>query len=328
MSTPHDDLPARLVHIAALQLGDRELAQRWSEEWRSSLPPRDRYRRWRYALSILVRGAYGTRWAIRHPRSDSNLVGASAILQVLSWLLVVSGGILFVVTASSFGSTAVWTLGVGHTWPYLASSWCAAIMALLILSILHRRARWVLAIGTLGSLVETWTGVQVLQSQGPPVTWFSLGINMSGFPGLWYPAQQAVCLGATLGGLTILVSRMTPPRARACAGIVTCALAQGGSYANVVGIGVTDTFQRLSSLEGLWWSLCQRLVPHNSSPILISEHGHIGLNLSRTAAGLMWSIQGPVVAILLAMASWLICTAIWMVRASISRQNRGGVVRP
>jgi hypothetical protein len=72
-----DDLPARLVRRAARRLGDRQLTDRYTEEWLSSLPSPDQYRRWRYALSLLLRGAPATRRAVYRPAADGELPSAA-----------------------------------------------------------------------------------------------------------------------------------------------------------------------------------------------------------------------------------------------------------
>jgi hypothetical protein len=74
-----DDLPARLVRRAARQLGDEQLTERYTEEWLSSLPPGDQYRRWRYALSLLLRGAPATRRAVHRPATNGEWPSAAKI---------------------------------------------------------------------------------------------------------------------------------------------------------------------------------------------------------------------------------------------------------
>ena len=62
-----DDLTARLARRAARQFGDEHLADRYAEEWLNSLPSRGGYQRWRYALSLSLRGARATRRAVGCP---------------------------------------------------------------------------------------------------------------------------------------------------------------------------------------------------------------------------------------------------------------------
>lgn len=91
-----EDVPALLVRASALQLRDAEAIERYTEEWLANLPKRSLYLRWRYAISLLTRGASATRVALRCAGQDAAaerfqagvlVLGYGAILGGLTWCL-------------------------------------------------------------------------------------------------------------------------------------------------------------------------------------------------------------------------------------------------
>jgi len=136
-----DDLPARLVRRAARHLGGKQLTERYTEEWLSSLPPQDQYRRWRYALSLLLRGAPATRRALYRPATAGELPSAARIGTCL----------IAIMTAAAMLLTRYYTWDT----PFRVSQdshligWWLMIAALAALSLPYRSARWAAGCGAI-----------------------------------------------------------------------------------------------------------------------------------------------------------------------------------
>ena len=157
-----DDIPARLVRAAALQLGDKQLAARYEEEWLGSLPPRDRYWRWRYAVSLFLGGARATRWAVGLPPADPKWPSLIAKIQSGTCLLAVTPAAVMLLARYCPWTAPVW---VSQDTAFIG--WCLMIGALISLSVFYRCARWWAGCGVMLSLIQTWTGTAFLQGGGP-----------------------------------------------------------------------------------------------------------------------------------------------------------------
>lgn len=339
MITSRDDLPARLVRVAALQLGDRDLAARWGEEWLASLPPRDGYLRWRYALSLLARGAYATRWAIRRPDTGSNWSSVPAVTRRALCPLLITSAVAMAATTWPSGS-ATWVLGpdgfnsnigdpLGSFWwtqyPTArwcsVSAWCLMICVLVVLSLYHRVARWMLGAGIALSLTQTWAGIVFPQGSGPYFYHSSFAGAPVGMPGVWYPGQEAICLGAVLGGLALLFAYRTPLYIRASAGLAICALVSGTDMGN--GRPGLDTTSLLGMpWSSLWLHLCQ-----------VGAGQSFGIDLGATGIvfdpqailqSLTWGMEGLILPCIAAVAVRLGSAAICILQASAQRRSAGG----
>ena len=159
-----DDIPARLVRAAALQLGDKQLAARYEEEWLGSLPPRDRYWRWRYAVSLswaergrpagpLVSGS-------RRPADPNGLPDSQDPERNVPAGGHPRGrhapGALLPVDRARLGFS-------GHCLHRLVPDDRCPDLAELS----YRCARWWAGCGVMLSLIQTWTGTAFLQGGGP-----------------------------------------------------------------------------------------------------------------------------------------------------------------
>ncbi len=334
MITPRDDLPARLVRVAALQLGDRDLAARWGEDWLASLPPRDRYLRWRYALSLLVRGAYATRWAIRRPHAGSNWSPVPAVTRrVLCPLLIISAVVMAATTwVLAYGLTtghgvaaplgALWWTAYPTARWCSVSAWCLMICALVVLSLYHRIARWMLGAGIMLSLTQTWAGIVLLQGSGP-FYYHPDSPDPGGIPGVWYPGQEAICLGAVLGGLALLFAYRTPLHIRAAASLAICALISGTDMGN--GVPGLDWISQIGMpWSSLWLHLCGQIDSGaNSFGVDIGNTG-IVFDPSGILQSLMWGMEGLILPSIAAVAVRLGSAAICILRASAQRRSTGG----
>jgi len=226
-----DDLPARLVRLAARQLGDKQLTERYAEEWLSSLPPRDRYWRWRYALSLLLRGAPATRRAVHGPAADGEPPSAARI----------GTCVIAIMTATAMLLTRYYTSDM----PFRVSQdghligWWLMIGALAALCLSYRGARWAAGCGLLLSLIQTWTGTALLQGGGPvgtivastqgsvPGHRIELSAGLLCEPGTWYWVQAAASLGILFGVMAVMFRRRVPLLVRALAGLGACVLVVG-----------------------------------------------------------------------------------------------------
>jgi hypothetical protein len=289
VSTSQDDLPTRLVRVAALQLGDRELAARWGEEWLFSLPPRDRYRRWRYALSLLVRGAHAIRWEIRRPGIGSNWYSFPAALRRGFCLLLTGVTVLACINAHNIGWVWLWGPWAAADWSVVGSC-CAATLALLVLSVHHRTARWVLAAGIAFSLVESWTGTWFLQVSAPA------GIDVNILPTAWNITLQAVFLAAVLGGLVIIAAYRTPALTRVCTTLaVSILISEIGVFCTPLGI--------FGDLTMPYGSLTDRSYPGieifwNEACSFLASLVHPGpwTDLQQGLYYILWDLQFPILA--------------------------------
>ena len=253
-----DDLPARLVRRAARQLGDEERADRYAEEWLSSLPPRGGYQRWRYALSLSLRGARATRRAVgcpparrrptdaEWPRTVASIRNGTCPAMILAAVMLL--------TQYYFWNAPFWVSQYGHF-----IGWCLMIGALVALSFLYRGARWAAGCGVLVSLIQTWTGTAFLQGGGPVGTLAGkLLANVPGGsleatfwpePGTWYWAQEAACLGALFTGIAVIFGRRIPLVMRASAVLGVCALVVGAQTS--FGVPMTTYFSNGPG-SGVW----------------------------------------------------------------------------
>jgi hypothetical protein len=232
MTMRPDDLPARLVRAAALQLGDKQLIARYAEEWLASLPPRDRYQRWRYALSLFLRGARATRWAVHLPPADGKWPSLIAKIQNGVCLLAIAPAAIMLLARYYPWNAPAW---VSQDTDFIG--WTLMIGALALLSASYRCARWVAGCGVLLSLIQTWTGTAFLQGGGPLGTFVvSVRTNVPGGalqgswfmqPETWYWAQAAVCLGALAGGIAVVFRYRAPLLVRTFAGLAVCVLVIG-----------------------------------------------------------------------------------------------------
>jgi hypothetical protein len=98
MPLERDDAAAALVRAAARQLCDRRLRQRYVEEWLASMPTRSGYLRWRYALSLALRGARATDRAIYQMSGQFRIVRFASVWCALgtaaAGLLILSSQLL------------------------------------------------------------------------------------------------------------------------------------------------------------------------------------------------------------------------------------------
>jgi hypothetical protein len=253
-----DDLPARLVRRAARQFGDEELADRYAEEWLSSLPPRNGYQRWLYALDLLLRGASATRRAIDWPPARRPPTAAewplvmARIRNGTSPAMILAAVMLL--TQYYFWNAPFWASQDGHF-----IGWCVMIGSLATLSLLYRGARRAAGCGVLLSLVQTWTGTAFLQGGGPVGTFAGKMLaNVPGGsleaafwpePGIWYWAQEAACLGALFAGIAVVFGRRTSLLMRASAVLGVCALVVGAQTS--FGVPVTAYFSNGPG-SGVW----------------------------------------------------------------------------
>jgi hypothetical protein len=232
MTMRPDDLPARLVRAAALQLGNKPLIARYEQEWLGSLPPRDRYQRWRYALSLFLRGARATRWAVHLPPADATWPSLRAKIRDGVCLLAITTAIVMLLARYYQLYTPVWGSLVTDF-----AGWCLMVGALVLLSFCYRGARWAAGCGVLLSLIQTWTNTAFLQGGGPLETIVASvrtdvpggELTVSGFmqPDVWYWVQAAACLGALFGGVAVVFRYRAPLLVRTFAGLAVCVLVVG-----------------------------------------------------------------------------------------------------
>jgi hypothetical protein len=220
MTMMQDDFAARLVRAAALQLGSQHLTHRYAEEWLSNLPPRDRYQRWRYALSLFLRGAQATRWALRHQAADSRCSALTAKVRTGACLLLIPAGVLLL--AGYYGS-GPWKIVEGDS----SIGWFLMTGTLTALSLSYRGARWAVACGILLSLIQTWAGTSFIQGGGPLVgMWSQPGFRQSQSVA-WQAMESAGCLAAAFGGIATAFRYRTPLLVRIFAGLGASALFAG-----------------------------------------------------------------------------------------------------
>jgi hypothetical protein len=221
VSAQDGDFPVLLVRAAALQLGDRQLAERYAEEWLSSLPQRSRYLRWRYALSLFLHGAQATRLVLR--RTGGRYGPLTARLRVAVCLLAITPAVVPLVV-----SYYLWN---DPYWVFTECGWYLMIGALLALSLSNRHARWVAGAGILLSLVQTWLGTNFFQVADPGPFWEPGNPWVSA--GAW--VSGAASLGAVFGGVAVVFSARSGLFIRILTALGVCTLAANagmtvGSY--------------------------------------------------------------------------------------------------
>lgn len=303
MSACRDDLPAQLVRAAARQLGDRDLAARWGEEWLFSLPPRDRYRRWRYALSLLVRGAHATRLEIRHPATGSNWYRCPAPLRRA--LCVLLTGCTMLIFTSPFQTGWPLPTALDAVGWYEFSICCVLVLTLMAESVYHRIARWVLVTGLLVGLGENWTGTWFLPiiTPRPPTPGPSL-------PTAWNLTLDAIFLAAVSGGLVIAAAYRTLALTRIGAALAASILllqtamcyappwTYGGAWPALSG-----GFNHLPGIEIFWDHACYYLAGLPPT----GEAGYLPMTFYYSIWGLQFLILAGVAAVVVRAGSAVVC---------------------
>jgi len=311
-----DDLPARLVRAAALQLGDKRLIARYEEEWLGSLLFRSRYQRWRYALSLFLRGARATRWAV-HPR-PADAKGPSLIAKIQSRACLLA---LIPAAVMLLARYYPWTAPAWVSQDTDFIGWCLMIGVLASLSFSYRGARWA-GCGVLLSLIQTWTGTAFLQGGGPLGTFVaSMRTNVPGGelqlsllmqPEVWYWAQAAACLGALFGGVAVVFRYRAPPLVRASAGLAVCVLVIGAQTS--LGVPVPVYFGDGSGNIASSILLYRFFFLSWNSPVF--GWPSVANNVAECVEAVIWGAQILVLGFLAGLAQRLLILTISLLRAS------------
>jgi hypothetical protein len=159
--------PARVVLAAAQQLHEPDLIAQHGEEWLANLRYRSHQQQWRDAISLIIRGARGTRWAYdatHDPQPRAIVVG-----QALTALLMALG-IFFLLFV-----------------PFVDSSWYDAFSYRLASNTTSIAGEWYLP------LYLGLTGVTLF---GPPLVakrfrWWMLGGITVGLFVAWYVTRPS-----------------------------------------------------------------------------------------------------------------------------------------
>jgi hypothetical protein len=328
MMTPWpDDLPARLVRRAARQLGDEQLAERYAEEWLSSLPPRDQYRRWRYALSLFLRGARATRRAVHRPATDGEWPSPA---KIRTCLIAIMTATVMLLTRYYTWDTPLRVSQDGHL-----IGWWLMLGVLAALSMSYRSARWAAGCGMLLSLIQTWTGTAFLQGGGPvgtiaastqgSVPGHSIELSISQWcePGAWYWVQAAVCLGVLFGAMAVMFRRRVPLLVRAFTGMGACVLVVGTQTS--LGVPIAGYLAWSQAYVWVTWQFRFFFFSWNFSP----GNGWPGVvNSTLECMGaVLWGAQALALGCLTGLALWLLSITIPRLRIFRARylaRTQGG----
>ena len=318
MTIREDDVPASLVRLAAMQLGDRDLAARWREEWLSSLPPRDQYRRWRYAISLLVRGACATRLSIKFakPGNSRPLFPAKAMMALCVALFVCASVSCVISTMNNLTNYAGYSWVTANVWFWVCQLCTFTVLCFILvgMSYRHRAARWMAVAGMIFSQIQSLSGITFLQAESPPLLMYGHAATVSLPPGyfwdLFYPTEQAWCLGAMFGALTIIVAYKIPRSVRAFSSVSLCALLCLSSLSG----SLPD-----STIGVFWIKVSSWISFPRGTRVIIHLSGNFQIDLSATLDRLIWSTQVLILAGLVVAVVRVGTLIVCMLRVSTGR---------